>query len=92
MWCPAEEDAETAFARCAAEVSAAIRRSPAHWVYWASKADLANLGLVSPDGDGDGAPVVAPAPLAAEGFSRDGSADDVTIRGRPSPATRSQRL
>jgi lauroyl/myristoyl acyltransferase len=94
MWCPAEEDAATAFARCAAEVSAAIRRSPAHWVYWASKGDLANLGLVSPDGDGDGdgAPVVAPAPLTAEGFSRDGSADGVAARGRPFPATRSQRF
>jgi len=50
--CPAEEDAATAFARCAAEVSAAIRRSPAHWVYWASKGDLADLGLISPDRDG----------------------------------------
>ena len=49
--CPAEEDAATAFARCAAEVSAAIRRSPAHWVYWASNGDLANLGLLSPDTD-----------------------------------------
>ncbi len=47
--CPAEEDATTAFARCAAEVSAAILRSPAHWVYWASKGDLANLGVISPD-------------------------------------------
>jgi lauroyl/myristoyl acyltransferase len=38
----------TAFARCAAGVSAAIQRSPAHWAYWASPADLANLGLVPP--------------------------------------------
>ncbi|MGH3250991.1 MAG: lysophospholipid acyltransferase family protein [Trebonia sp.] len=57
--CPAEEDVATAFARCAAEVSAAIRRSPAHWVYWASKGDLANLGLLSPDRDG--APAVVSA-------------------------------
>ena len=49
--CQAEEDAATTFARCAAEVSAAIRRSPAHWVYWASNGDLANLGLLSPDRD-----------------------------------------
>jgi lauroyl/myristoyl acyltransferase len=49
---PSGEDVATAFARCAAEVSAAIQRSPAHWVYWASRADLANLGLISPDGDG----------------------------------------
>jgi KDO2-lipid IV(A) lauroyltransferase len=92
--CPAEEDAATAFARSAAEVSAAIRRSPAHWVYWASKGDLANLGLVSPNGhgDGDGAPAVAPATLTAEGFPHDGSADSVEAGGRPVTATRSQRL
>ena len=47
--CRAGEDVATAFARCAAEVSAAIRRSPAHWVYWASTGDLANLGLISSD-------------------------------------------
>lgn len=50
--CPAGEHVATAFARCAAEVSAAIRSSPAHWVYWASKGDLANLGLISPDKNG----------------------------------------
>jgi KDO2-lipid IV(A) lauroyltransferase len=50
--CPAGEHVATAFARCAAEVSAAIRSSPAHWVYWASKGDLANLGLISPDENG----------------------------------------
>ena len=27
--------------------------SPAHWAYWASKGDLANLGLISPDENGD---------------------------------------
>ena len=42
---PPGEDEAAAFARCAAEVSAAIRRSPAHWDYWASGADLATLGL-----------------------------------------------
>jgi uncharacterized membrane protein len=47
--CPSDEDVATAFARCAAEVSAAIQRSPAHWVYWASRDDLANLGLTAPD-------------------------------------------
>ncbi len=45
--CPSGEDLATSFSRCAAEVSAAIRRSPAHWVYWASTGDLANLGLIS---------------------------------------------
>jgi KDO2-lipid IV(A) lauroyltransferase len=45
--CPSGEDVATSFARCAAEVSAAIQRSPAHWVYWASSGDLADLGLTS---------------------------------------------
>ena len=49
--CPAEEDVATAFARCVAEVSAAIQRSPAHWAYWASKGDLASLGVISADRD-----------------------------------------
>ena len=49
LQCQAGEDVATTFARCAAEVSAAIESSPAHWVYWASKADLANLGLISSD-------------------------------------------
>jgi Kdo2-lipid IVA lauroyltransferase/acyltransferase len=41
-------DAVTAFGRCAAEMSAAIQKNPAHWVYWASTADLAEIGLISP--------------------------------------------
>jgi lauroyl/myristoyl acyltransferase len=40
-------DVATVFARCAAEASAAIRRSPAHWIYWPSTADLADLGLLT---------------------------------------------
>jgi len=40
-------DVATVFARCAAEVSAAIRRSPAHWIYWPSTADLSSLGLLT---------------------------------------------
>jgi lauroyl/myristoyl acyltransferase len=35
-----------AFERCTAEVSAAIRREPAHWAYWPSTADLVRLGLL----------------------------------------------
>jgi hypothetical protein len=88
--CPAEEDAATAFARCAAEVSAAIRRSPAHWVYWASNGDLANLGLLSPDKDE--ASAMAPILLTAQGFPHAGSADTVADRGRPAPPARSRRL
>jgi lauroyl/myristoyl acyltransferase len=54
----AEDDEATAFARCAAEVSAAIQRRPAHWSYLASPGDLADLGLVRRDGE--------KAPLALE--------------------------
>jgi hypothetical protein len=32
-------------------VSAAIRRSPASWVYWPSQVDFDNLGITSPDRD-----------------------------------------
>jgi KDO2-lipid IV(A) lauroyltransferase len=80
---PPGEDAATAFARCAAQVSAAIRRSPAHWAYWASGADLATLGLNSQHGDGDGgrAPAAAPATLTDKGYLHDGSADSVAARG-----------
>jgi lauroyl/myristoyl acyltransferase len=49
---PIDGAAATAFGRCAAEVSAAIQRSPAHWVYWASTADLATLGLIPAQREG----------------------------------------
>jgi lauroyl/myristoyl acyltransferase len=61
---PAGDDTATAFARCAAAVSAAIRRSPAHWAYWASAADLADLGLVP--ARGRAAPAAGHAAPAAE--------------------------
>jgi Kdo2-lipid IVA lauroyltransferase/acyltransferase len=38
----------TAFGRCAAAMSAAVQKNPAHWVYWASTADLAEIGLIPP--------------------------------------------
>ncbi len=46
---PVPVDGETAkaFERCVAEVSAAIRRSPAHWDLWQSNT-LADLGLIQP--------------------------------------------
>jgi lauroyl/myristoyl acyltransferase len=43
---PMDGETATAFGRCAAEVSAAIRRSPAHWDFWNSTGDLARLGLI----------------------------------------------
>ena len=48
---PVEGDTATAFGRCAAEVSAAIRRSPAHWEFWDDMVALAGLGLIPPHRD-----------------------------------------
>jgi lauroyl/myristoyl acyltransferase len=56
-----------AFVRCAAEVSAAIRRSPAHWVYWTSPADLATLGVTP----GEPAIAVPAAPVPDKGVRPD---------------------
>jgi lauroyl/myristoyl acyltransferase len=56
---PVEGDTATAFARCTAEVSAAIRSSPASWVYWPSPVDLSNLGLIP--SEREPAPVAVPA-------------------------------
>jgi lauroyl/myristoyl acyltransferase len=64
---PAGKDMTTAFERCASEVSAAIHASPAHWVYWASTADLANLGLLPSAQDESLAEnVIAPAETISE--------------------------
>ena len=49
---PVDGDTATAFGRCAAEVSAAIRRSPAHWEFWGKTDDLIALGLISPQPEG----------------------------------------
>jgi lauroyl/myristoyl acyltransferase len=76
-----EGDTTTVFARCAAEVDAAIRRQPAHWTYWPSTADLARLGLIPADGPVGAGPAGTPAaesafPAATEkGFARDRPAD-----------------
>ena len=66
-----------AFARCAAEVSAAIRRSPAHWDFWDSTDDLAKLGLIRPQRDSPPAagPVLPPAERSLAGGSTDSSRD-----------------
>jgi Kdo2-lipid IVA lauroyltransferase/acyltransferase len=48
---PLEGETTTAFGRCAAEVSAAIQKSPAHWDFWDSADALAGLGLIQPQGD-----------------------------------------
>jgi lauroyl/myristoyl acyltransferase len=49
---PVEGETSAVFERCAAEVSAAIRRSPAHWEFWANTGDLTDLGLIRPRRDG----------------------------------------
>jgi lauroyl/myristoyl acyltransferase len=49
---PVEGETALAFERCAGEVSAAIRRSPAHWEFWANTGDLADLGLIRSQRDG----------------------------------------
>lgn len=47
---PLEGTTATAFGRCVAEVSTAIRRSPAHWNFWHTT-DVARLGLIEPQRD-----------------------------------------
>ncbi len=76
---PADGDTATAFARCAAEVSAAIRRGPAHWVYWASSGDLADLGLIPPERQG--AQAAEQAKPRDGGLLNDGSAENVAPVG-----------
>jgi Kdo2-lipid IVA lauroyltransferase/acyltransferase len=46
---PMTGDTTAAFGRCVSEVSAAIRRSPASWVYWPSPVDFDNLGMTPSD-------------------------------------------
>ena len=86
---PMDGDTATAFARCAAEAGAAIRRQPAHWTYWPSVADLARIGLLPADGqvpvEQPGPPPAEPAlPAATEtGFAHDGPAGTVPARSGP---------
>ena len=41
---PVDGDIETVFERCVAEISAAIRRSPASWAFWRKRAILSLWG------------------------------------------------
>jgi KDO2-lipid IV(A) lauroyltransferase len=43
---PLHGETAAAFGRCAAAMDAAIRTSPAQWIFWHSTDDLASLGLV----------------------------------------------
>jgi lauroyl/myristoyl acyltransferase len=42
---PLHGETATAFGRCVAAMDAAIRTSPAQWIFWHSTDDLARLGL-----------------------------------------------
>jgi lauroyl/myristoyl acyltransferase len=44
---PMDGDMATAFGPCVTAIEAAIRTSPAEWVYWGETSDLASLGLLS---------------------------------------------
>ena len=59
---PVDGDIKTVFERCAAEVSAAIRRSPASWGFWPETGDLAAMGLIPPQRDGSPAAGAVPRP------------------------------
>jgi Kdo2-lipid IVA lauroyltransferase/acyltransferase len=86
---PVDRDIETVFERCAAEVSAAIRRSPASWGFWPETGVLVAMGLIPPPRDESPAPGAVPQPPGE--LLHDGSADSTPAQGRPVPAARSQR-
>ena len=73
---PVEGEIAAVFGRCAAEMSAAIQRSPAHWEFWAKTGDLVGLGLIPPPEDTSAGPDLPPG-----SFLHDGSADSVPARG-----------
>jgi lauroyl/myristoyl acyltransferase len=72
---PLEGDTATAFGRCADEVSAAIRRSPAHWEAWSRTGDLVELGLIPPRPDTS--PAAGPVLRPPGRILHDGSPDTV---------------
>ena len=77
---PVDGDNKTVFARCAAEVSTAILRSPANWEFWPETGILAGLGLIPPPWDGS--PAAAPVPQQpGRLLHHDGSTDSVPAQG-----------
>ena len=66
---PMQGETATAFGACAAAMDAAIRTSPAHWVYWASTDDLVGLGLL-PAAPPAGTATVSPQPAVGEPAAR----------------------
>jgi KDO2-lipid IV(A) lauroyltransferase len=87
---PVDGDIETVFERCVAEVSAAIRRSPASWTFWPETGDLVAMRLIPPPRDGSLAAGAVPQPTGK--LLHNGSADSAPARDRPVPAARSLRL
>ncbi len=69
---PVQGETATAFERCAAEMSAAISRSPAHWEFWANTDDLAVLGLIPPQQDSspDAGPALQSREIPAQWINR----------------------
>ena len=59
---PVDGDTKTVFERCAAEVSAAIQRSPASWQFWPETGDLVAMGLIPPPRDGSPTAGAVPRP------------------------------
>jgi KDO2-lipid IV(A) lauroyltransferase len=62
---PMDGDTATAFGRCVAAIDAAIRTSPAHWLYWVSLDELASFG-VFPAAGPDRSAAVVPQPASGE--------------------------
>jgi hypothetical protein len=71
---PVDGDIKTVFERCAAEVSAAIRRRPASWVFWPGTGDLVAMGLIPPPQEGSPAAGAVPQPPGK--LLHDGSGTD----------------
>jgi phosphatidylinositol dimannoside acyltransferase len=76
---PTEGEIATVFGRCAAEVSAAIRRNPAHWEFWETTGSLVGLGLIGPQPDSS--QPRGPSPSTEGRFRHDASTDSVPARG-----------
>ena len=75
---PVEGETATAFEHCAAELSATILRSPAHWGFWDSTGTLADLGLIRLQRDRS--PAVGPFLQPVGRFLYDTSKDSVPVR------------
>ena len=76
---PVAGDPAAALARCAAEVSAAVRRNPAHWECWDNTGDLAGLGLLPPQPDTS--PAAGPVSPPDSRLLHDDSTNSVPAQG-----------